>query len=168
MARIIIQVKKRSEMVMRKLSRGGERSFGGNRWPRQETLALLQIWADMDIAFRDTNIKGPSWEEVSKKLAALGYHRSAKKCKKKFKNVYKYHRRTKEGPWVLFKLGSISQKQVISLMSLSRQPPIARCSRAFLPDLLFTILTQDLQHTVAFLPRTKTMADVDYTVTVGS
>ncbi|KAM1036072.1 hypothetical protein FF1_039144 [Malus domestica] len=155
-------------MVIRKLSRGGERSFGGNRWPRQDTLALLQIRADMDITFRDANIKCPSWKEVPKKLAALGYHRSAKKCKEKFENVYKYHRRTKEGPWVLFKLGSTSQKQVISLMSLSHQPPMARCSRAFLLDLLLTILTQDLQHTAAFLPRTKTMADVDYTVTVGS
>ncbi|TQD95558.1 hypothetical protein C1H46_018851 [Malus baccata] len=76
---------------------GGERSFGGNRWPRQETLALLQIRSDMDVAFRDASVKGPLWEEVSSKLAALGYHRSAKKCKEKFENVYKYHRRTKEG-----------------------------------------------------------------------
>ncbi|KAM1120791.1 hypothetical protein COP2_002583 [Malus domestica] len=79
------------------LSGGGERSFGGNRWPRQETLALLQIRSDMDVAFRDASVKGPLWEEVSRKLAALGYHRSAKKCKEKFENVYKYHRRTKEG-----------------------------------------------------------------------
>ncbi|XP_068320847.1 trihelix transcription factor DF1-like [Pyrus communis] len=76
---------------------GGERSFGGNRWPRQETLALLQIRSEMDVAFRDASVKGPLWEEVSSKLAALGYHRSAKKCKEKFENVYKYHRRTKEG-----------------------------------------------------------------------
>ncbi|KAH0976799.1 hypothetical protein GBA52_026518 [Prunus armeniaca] len=75
----------------------GERSFGGNRWPRQETLALLQIRSDMDVAFRDASVKGPLWDEVSRKLAALGYHRSAKKCKEKFENVYKYHRRTKEG-----------------------------------------------------------------------
>ncbi|KAM1034656.1 hypothetical protein PS1_038330 [Malus domestica] len=33
----------------------------------------------MDIAFRDESVKGPLWEEVSKKLAALGYHQSAKK-----------------------------------------------------------------------------------------
>lgn len=32
-----------------------------------------------------------------RKLAELGYHRSAKKCKEKFENVYKYHKRTKEG-----------------------------------------------------------------------
>ncbi|KAH7833826.1 hypothetical protein Vadar_010085 [Vaccinium darrowii] len=74
-----------------------DRNSGGNRWPRQETLALLQIRSDMDVAFRDSSLKGPLWDEVSRKLAELGYHRSAKKCKEKFENVYKYHRRTKEG-----------------------------------------------------------------------
>ncbi|WCJ43364.1 Duplicated homeodomain-like superfamily protein [Euphorbia peplus] len=77
---------------------GGDRmSYGGNRWPRQETLALLKIRSDMDSVFRDSSVKGPLWEEVSRKLAELGYHRNAKKCKEKFENVYKYHRRTKEG-----------------------------------------------------------------------
>ncbi|XP_057446092.1 trihelix transcription factor DF1-like [Lotus japonicus] len=75
----------------------GDRSFGGNRWPRQETLALLKIRSDMDVAFRDASVKGPLWDEVSRKLADLGYHRNAKKCKEKFENVYKYHKRTKEG-----------------------------------------------------------------------
>ncbi|XVF39085.1 hypothetical protein PTKIN_Ptkin01aG0007000 [Pterospermum kingtungense] len=75
----------------------GDRSFGGNRWPRQETLALLKIRSDMDAVFRDSSLKGPLWEEVSRKLAELGYHRSAKKCKEKFENVYKYHKRTKDG-----------------------------------------------------------------------
>ncbi|OIW06249.1 hypothetical protein TanjilG_23306 [Lupinus angustifolius] len=75
----------------------GDRSFGGNRWPRQETLALLKIRSDMDVAFRDASVKGPLWEEISRKLAELGYHRNAKKCKEKFENVYKYHKRTKEG-----------------------------------------------------------------------
>ncbi|GMI90802.1 hypothetical protein like AT1G76880 [Hibiscus trionum] len=75
----------------------GDRSFGGNRWPRQETLALLKIRSDMDSVFRDSTLKGPLWEEVSRKLAELGYHRSAKKCKEKFENVYKYHKRTKDG-----------------------------------------------------------------------
>ncbi|KAD4386249.1 hypothetical protein R6Q59_009496 [Mikania micrantha] len=75
----------------------GGRSSGGNRWPRQETLALLKIRSDMDVAFRDSSLKGPLWDEVSRKLAELGFHRSAKKCKEKFENVYKYHKRTKEG-----------------------------------------------------------------------
>ncbi|CAN1801940.1 Trihelix transcription factor DF1 [Linum perenne] len=75
----------------------GDRSFGGNRWPRQETLALLKIRTDMDATFRDASVKGPLWEDVSRKLGELGYHRSAKKCKEKFENVYKYHKRTKDG-----------------------------------------------------------------------
>ncbi|KAJ8561453.1 hypothetical protein K7X08_027643 [Anisodus acutangulus] len=74
-----------------------ERNSGGNRWPRQETLALLRIRSEMDVVFKDSSLKGPLWKEVSRKLADMGYHRSAKKCKEKFENVYKYHRRTKEG-----------------------------------------------------------------------
>ncbi|KAL5069725.1 hypothetical protein RYX36_020612 [Vicia faba] len=75
----------------------GERNFGGNRWPRPETLALLRIRSDMDTVFRDASVKGPLWDEVSRKLAELGFYRSAKKCKEKFENVYKYHKRTKDG-----------------------------------------------------------------------
>ncbi|KAL4312984.1 hypothetical protein GQ457_01G012680 [Hibiscus cannabinus] len=75
----------------------GERCLGGNRWPRQETVALLKIRSDMDVTFREASVKGPLWEEVSRKLAELGYDRSAKKCKEKFENVYKYHKRTKDG-----------------------------------------------------------------------
>ncbi|KAI7754467.1 hypothetical protein M8C21_021520 [Ambrosia artemisiifolia] len=51
----------------------------------------------MDAVFRDSNLKGPLWDEVSRKLSELGYHRSGKKCREKFENVYKYHRRTKDG-----------------------------------------------------------------------
>ncbi|OAY58455.1 hypothetical protein MANES_02G179200v8 [Manihot esculenta] len=80
-----------------RVDEGDQMSYGSNRWPRQETLALLKIRSDMDSVFRDSNLKGPLWEEVSRKLAELGYHRSAKKCKEKFENVYKYHKRTKEG-----------------------------------------------------------------------
>lgn len=45
---------------------GVDRSFGGNRWPRQETLALLKIRSDMDGAFKDASVKGPLWDEVSR------------------------------------------------------------------------------------------------------
>ncbi|XP_050208130.1 trihelix transcription factor DF1-like [Mercurialis annua] len=69
----------------------------GNRWPRQETLALLKIRSEMDVAFREAAVKAPLWEDVSRKLNEFGYNRSAKKCKEKFENIYKYHRRTKEG-----------------------------------------------------------------------
>jgi len=44
----------------------GDRSYGGSRWPRQETLALLKIRSGMDVAFRDASVKGPLWEEVSR------------------------------------------------------------------------------------------------------
>ncbi|XP_074575245.1 trihelix transcription factor GTL1-like isoform X2 [Curcuma longa] len=74
--------------------RGGP---SGSRWPKQETLALLKIRSEMDAAFRDATFKGPLWEEISRKLAELGYKRSAKKCKEKFENVHKYYKRTKEG-----------------------------------------------------------------------
>ncbi|MED6197336.1 hypothetical protein PIB30_055661 [Stylosanthes scabra] len=76
----------------------GERnSSGANRWPREETMALIKIRSEMDGAFRDISPKAPLWEQVSRKLGELGYERSAKKCKEKFENIYKYHRRTKEG-----------------------------------------------------------------------
>ncbi|XWS41395.1 hypothetical protein CRYUN_Cryun17cG0078300 [Craigia yunnanensis] len=74
-----------------------ERNFPGNRWRRQETLALLKIRSEMDVAFRDSGVKASLWEELSRKLVEFGYNRSAKKCKEKFENIYKYHRRTKEG-----------------------------------------------------------------------
>ncbi|KAK1695325.1 hypothetical protein QYE76_012022 [Lolium multiflorum] len=45
---------------------GASGGAGGNRWPRQETLALLKIRSDMDAAFRDATLKGPLWEEVSR------------------------------------------------------------------------------------------------------
>ncbi|KAF6156791.1 hypothetical protein GIB67_033260 [Kingdonia uniflora] len=79
---------------------GGEEAdrgiSGGNRWPSHETNALLKIRSDMDTVFRDTTLKGPLWENVSRQLAELGYIRSAKKCKEKFENVHKYYKRTKE------------------------------------------------------------------------
>lgn len=74
-----------------------ERGSAGNRWPRQETLALLKIRSEMDANFRDASLKGPLWEDVSRRLAELGYYRNAKKCKEKFENVHKYYKRTKEG-----------------------------------------------------------------------
>ncbi|KAK6115035.1 hypothetical protein DH2020_007304 [Rehmannia glutinosa] len=80
--------------VMEEIERSGG---GGNRWPRQETLALLKIRSEMDGVFRDASLKGPLWEDVSRKMAELGFQRSAKKCKEKFENVYKYHKRTKDG-----------------------------------------------------------------------
>ena len=43
-----------------------ERNFLGNHWPRQETLALLKIRSEMDVSFRDSGVKAPLWEDVSR------------------------------------------------------------------------------------------------------
>jgi hypothetical protein len=43
----------------------------GNRWPRQETLALLKIRSEMDAAFREAALKGPLWEQVSRYVHTL-------------------------------------------------------------------------------------------------
>ncbi|KAG8065521.1 hypothetical protein GUJ93_ZPchr0004g39628 [Zizania palustris] len=76
---------------------GGGSGAAINRWPREETLALIRIRSEMDATFRDATLKGPLWEDVSRKLAEFGYNRSAKKCKEKFENIHKYYKRTKEG-----------------------------------------------------------------------
>lgn len=45
---------------------GGGSGAAGNRWPREETLALIRIRSEMDATFRDATLKGPLWEEVSR------------------------------------------------------------------------------------------------------
>ena len=45
---------------------GDEGGPSGNRWPRQETLALLKIRSEMDAAFREAALKGPLWDQVSR------------------------------------------------------------------------------------------------------
>ena len=45
---------------------GGGLGSGGNRWPREETLALIRIRSEMDATFRDATLKSPLWEEVSR------------------------------------------------------------------------------------------------------
>lgn len=43
---------------------GGDASTG--RWPRQETLTLLEIRSRLDSKFKEANQKGPLWVEVSR------------------------------------------------------------------------------------------------------
>ncbi|XP_073135272.1 trihelix transcription factor PTL-like isoform X2 [Henckelia pumila] len=79
-----------------------ESSGGGDsgtvRWPRQETLTLLEIRSRLDSRFKEANQKGPLWDEVSRILyEEHGYQRSGKKCREKFENLYKYYKKTKEG-----------------------------------------------------------------------
>ncbi|VFQ66303.1 unnamed protein product [Cuscuta campestris] len=48
-------------------------------WSNDEVLALLKIRSNMEIWFPDF-----TWEHVSRKLAEVGYKRSAEKCKERF------------------------------------------------------------------------------------
>ncbi|CAM8957624.1 unnamed protein product [Rhodiola kirilowii] len=50
---------------------GGDGVSSGKIWPRQETLALLKIKSEMDVAFRDATLKGPLWDEVSRYCMAV-------------------------------------------------------------------------------------------------
>ncbi|XVE96492.1 hypothetical protein REPUB_Repub02eG0226900 [Reevesia pubescens] len=81
---------------------GEATAFGGDagtgRWPRQETLTLLEIRSRLDSKFKEANQKGPLWDEVSRIMSEEhGYQRSGKKCREKFENLYKYYKKTKEG-----------------------------------------------------------------------
>ncbi|XP_073146902.1 trihelix transcription factor PTL [Henckelia pumila] len=68
------------------------------RWPRQETLTLLEIRSRLDPKFKEANQKGPLWDEVSRIMfEEHGYQRSGKKCREKFENLYKYYKKTKDG-----------------------------------------------------------------------
>lgn len=44
-----------------------------------------------------TNHVSPLQLLLSEKIVELGFERTAKKCKDKLENLYKYHKRTKEG-----------------------------------------------------------------------
>ncbi|CDY11266.1 BnaA03g01020D [Brassica napus] len=81
------------------LDGGGLGGSGGTgRWPRQETLTLLEIRSRLDHKFKEANQKGPFWDEVSRIMSEeYRYQRSGKKCREKFENLYKYYKKTKEG-----------------------------------------------------------------------
>lgn len=71
---------------------------GTARWPRQETLTLLEIRSRLHHKFKEANQKGPLWDEVARIMSEEhGYQRSGKKCREKFENLYKYYKKTKEG-----------------------------------------------------------------------
>ncbi|XP_058788122.1 trihelix transcription factor PTL isoform X2 [Vicia villosa] len=68
------------------------------RWPRQETLTLLEIRSRLDPQFKEATQKGPLWDQLSRMMCEEhGYQRSGKKCREKFENLYKYYKKTKEG-----------------------------------------------------------------------
>ncbi|KAJ9542770.1 hypothetical protein OSB04_029276 [Centaurea solstitialis] len=79
-----------------------EMGIGGGyvngRWPRQETLTLLEVRSRLNCKFKEASHKGPLWNEVSRIMyEEHGYQRNGKKCREKFENLYKYYKRTKEG-----------------------------------------------------------------------
>ncbi|MQM08744.1 hypothetical protein Taro_041598 [Colocasia esculenta] len=77
---------------------GGGYSQSHGRWPRQETLTLLEIRSRLDTKFKEAAQKAPLWDEVSRIMAEEhGYHRNGKKCREKLENLYKYYKKTKEG-----------------------------------------------------------------------
>ena len=54
------------DMKMEETNELGGGGGGGSRWPRPETLALLRIRSEMDKSFRDSTLKAPLWEEISR------------------------------------------------------------------------------------------------------
>ncbi|KAI4350053.1 hypothetical protein L6164_010578 [Bauhinia variegata] len=56
-----------------------------NSWTNDEVLALLKIRSTMETWFPDL-----TWEHVSRKLAELGFKRSADRCKEKFEEESRY------------------------------------------------------------------------------
>lgn len=42
-----------------------------SRWPRQETLTLLEIRSRLDSKFKEANHKGPLWDEVSRYIVSF-------------------------------------------------------------------------------------------------
>lgn len=70
--------------------------FSTSRWPKAEVQALIRVRSGLEARFQEPGLKGPLWEEVSMRMSALGYRRSAKRCKEKWENINKYFRKAKE------------------------------------------------------------------------
>ncbi|XP_078437795.1 uncharacterized protein LOC144708388 [Wolffia australiana] len=73
-----------------------EEPKNSSRWPKAEVQALIQVRSNLEARFQEPGLKGPLWEEVSAAMAAMGYQRSAKRCKEKWENINKYFRKTKD------------------------------------------------------------------------
>lgn len=64
-------------------------------WTQAETVAFLQIWAadDMQKTIKSSFRNGRIYAEISQKMAALGYHRSADQCHDQLTKLKKNYRR---------------------------------------------------------------------------
>ncbi|OAY66378.1 Trihelix transcription factor GT-2 [Ananas comosus] len=69
---------------------------GGRRWPKAEVEALIGVRWRLEEKFQEPGLKGPLWDEVSAQMAAIGFRRSAKRCKEKWENINKYFRKAKD------------------------------------------------------------------------
>jgi hypothetical protein len=74
----------------------GSLHLSTSRWPKHEVEALIRVRTGLEGRFQEPGLKGPLWEEVSARMAAAGYGRSAKRCKEKWENINKYFRKAKE------------------------------------------------------------------------
>lgn len=92
-----------------------ERNFPGNRWPRQETVALLKIRSEMDVAFRDSGVKGPLWEEVSRFPYLLLIFFSWKKLTEKGGKFLGFRQKMWETFFFSFMLGYLIPSCLITL-----------------------------------------------------
>ncbi|KAL5199698.1 hypothetical protein ABZP36_020901 [Zizania latifolia] len=87
------------EMVAYDGGEAGERGalhLSSSRWPKHEVEALIRVRTGLEDRFQEPGLKGPLWEEVSARMSAAGYRRSAKRCKEKWENINKYFRKAKE------------------------------------------------------------------------
>ncbi|XP_074563386.1 uncharacterized protein LOC141820008 [Curcuma longa] len=71
-------------------------TLNSSRWPKAEVEVLIGVRTGLEARFQEPGLKAPLWEEVSAAMTAMGYRRSAKRCKEKWENINKYFRKTKE------------------------------------------------------------------------
>lgn len=70
-------------------------SSSSTRWPKDEVEALIRLRTktNLDVEYEGF---GPQWNEISNAMKKLGYERSAKRCKEKWRNINKYFKIVKE------------------------------------------------------------------------
>ncbi|KAL1917524.1 uncharacterized protein VTP21DRAFT_3917 [Calcarisporiella thermophila] len=56
-------------------------------WTEDETQAMVNLRLEMDSRFQSQKRPRPLWEELSRRLGEMGYHKTADQCWVKFKNM---------------------------------------------------------------------------------
>ncbi|KAL5974572.1 hypothetical protein ACLOJK_031242 [Asimina triloba] len=69
-----------------------------SRWPESEVSSLIKLRSGMESRFAEgrPSSKRALWEEISEKMACLGYDRSAKVCKDKWESISRCIQRERE------------------------------------------------------------------------